>query len=258
MITRGIALAVLVMLATGCVSGPPLTDAVTQLRPYDAIYRPDGAGPFPAVILLHACLGVRTKDTRWAETLRGQGYAVLVVDSMTGRGITTLEQRQSVCQGMSLWGSTRAADVATSLEYVRTLPYVDAARLALVGFSHGAWAALDFLTGASDDDVRGLRGVVAFYPYCGMASRARWLGWQVDVPTLMLLAEKDRIVSTPSCQSIAEREAAGGRSVAVTVYPAVGHAFDWRPSPATDDAHRQVATFLADHLASARHAGTTR
>jgi dienelactone hydrolase len=105
------------------------------------------------------------------------------------------------------------------------------------------------LAGASDDDVRGLHAVVGFYPYCGMASRARWRGWHVDVPALLLLAADDRMVSTSQCESLAERALASGRSVSLTVYPHVGHSFDWRASPATDDAHRKVAAFLGAHLA---------
>jgi len=250
---RALGLALLVTLAAGCVTGtlPPPTSQLV-LRPHDTLYRPDGPGPFPAVVVLHACLGVRTKDTRWAEELRDQGYVALVVDSMTGRGLTTLDQRRGVCQGMALWGATRAGDVAASLAYLRTLPYVDGTRLALVGFSHGAWAALDFLSGASAEDVRGLHAIVGFYPYCGIASRARWLGWRIDVPTLLLLAGEDRMVSPSQCRSLAQRAAASGRPIAVTVYPDVGHAFDWRSSPATEDAHRKVGAFLAEHLDASR------
>jgi dienelactone hydrolase len=250
MIRRALGLAFLLALAAGCAAVRPAADAALQplLRPHDALYRPEGAGPFPAVVVLHGCLGVRSKDTRWAERLRDRGYVALVVDSLTGRGLTTLEQRRGVCGGWTLWGGTRAADVRASLAYLRTLPYVDGARLGVIGFSHGAWAALDLLAGASDDDVRGLRAVVGFYPYCGMASRAHWLGWRVDVPTLLLLADADRTVSSAECVSVAERVTAGGRSVAFTVYPEVGHNFDWRSSPATEDAQRRVLAFLAEHL----------
>ncbi len=242
--------AVLLALAAGCVAVLPPGDGALQpiLRPHDTLYRPDGTGPFPAVVLLHGCLGVRSKDTRWAESLRDQGYAALVVDSLTGRGLATLEQRRGVCSGWTLWGGTRAADVRASLAYLRTRPDVDARRLAVVGFSHGAWAALDFLAAASADEVRGLRGVVSFYPYCGVASRARWRGWSVDVPLLMLLGEADRVVSSERCRALAEAQAASGRPVALTVYPDVGHSFDWRSSPATEDARRRVRAFLAEHV----------
>jgi dienelactone hydrolase len=251
---RALGAILLLTLVAGCVTGGELAGPALQplLRPHDAVYRPDGPGPFPAVVVLHGCFGVRPKDTRWAEALREQGYVALVVDSMTGRGLTSFDQRRSVCQGIRLWGGTRAADVAASLAYLRTLPYVDATRLGVMGFSHGGWAALDFLAGAADDDVRGLQAVVGFYPYCGLVSRARWRGWQVDVPALLLLAADDRTVSPWQCEKLASRATENGRRVSLTVYPDVGHSFDWRPSLATDDARRKVAAFLAERLAAPR------
>ena len=114
---RGLVLTALLVIAAGCAASRPLADASLTpiLRPHDAIYRPPGEGPFPAVLVLHGCLGVRSKDTRWAESLRDDGYVALVVDSMTGRGLTTLDQRRNVCTGWTLWGGTRAADVLASL-----------------------------------------------------------------------------------------------------------------------------------------------
>jgi dienelactone hydrolase len=246
-----LALVLLVAVVAGCVATRPSADVALEpsLWPTDALYLPAGQGPFPAVVVLSGCLGVRSKDARWAERLRDRGYAVLVPDSFTGRGLATLEQRRDVCRGLTLWGGTRAADVRASLAHLRTLPQVDPSRMAAIGFSHGAWAALELLAIASDDDVRGLRAVIGFYPYCGVISRARWFGWRVDVPTLLLLAGDDRMVSAPQCQSVAEREAADGRRVVFTVYPDAGHGFDWRTSPATEDAQRRVDAFLAEHLA---------
>lgn len=232
----------------GCVSLSATEELQPILRPHDALYRPDGEGPFPAVVLMHGCAGVRRKDTWWAEAFRRQGYVALVVDSLSGRGFTTWEDRRKICLGLDLWGSTRAADLLASLTYVRSLPFVDAGRVAVVGWSHGAWATLDFLASASSEMVQGLRAVVAFYPYCGIASRASWRGFGVDVPVLMLLAEGDTIVSTDSCRRLAKGQTEQGRSVTVKVYPDVGHVFDWRESSATLDARERVREFLADRL----------
>ena len=214
------------------------------------MYRPVGEGRFPAVILLHGCAGVRSKDARWAEAFREQGYVAVVVDSLSGRGITTRADRRKVCLGLDLWGSTRAGDVLASLEYVRALPFVDGTRIAVVGWSHGAWAALDFLASARADAVQGVRAVVAFYPYCGIASVARWRGLRVDVPLLMLLAEGDTTISTGECLQLAEDEAGRGHPVTTKVYPEVGHVFDWRESAATQDARERVRAFLAHRLKS--------
>jgi dienelactone hydrolase len=246
---QGAAAAALVLaLSTGCASLPRPETLQPILRPHDVVYRPVGEGRFPAIVLLHACSGVRRKDTQWAEAFRQQGYVALVVDSLSGRGLTSREERRRICMGLDLWGSTRAGDLLASLAYLRGLPFVDAERIAVVGWSHGAWTALDFLASASPEMVRGLRAVVAFYPYCGIASLARWRGLRVGVPLLMLLAEDDNTVSTGQCLQLAEEEVQRGHPVTAKVYPEVGHVFDWRESAATRDARERVRAFLADRL----------
>jgi dienelactone hydrolase len=247
MVGRRCALVVGLLLA-GCMASPRPDALQSILRPHDVVFRPDGDGRFPAVILLHGCAGIRSKDTRWAEAFREQGYVAVVVDSLSGRGLTSRVDRRKVCLGLDLWGSTRAGDLLASLEYVRALPFVDAARIAVVGWSHGAWTALDFLATAPGEAVRGVRAVVAFYPYCGIASLARWRGLRVDVPLLMLLAEADSTVLTSECLELAEEEARRGHRVTTKVYPEVGHVFDWRDSAATRDARERVRAFLADRL----------
>jgi hypothetical protein len=58
--------------AAGCRMLPRADSLQPILRPHDAIYRPSGSGPFPAVVLLHGCAGMRRKDTQWAEGFREQ------------------------------------------------------------------------------------------------------------------------------------------------------------------------------------------
>src|SRR5689334_22080089 len=44
--------------------------------------RPDGAGPFPAAVVLHGCAGMHEATKQGlADQLVGWGYAVLLVDS---------------------------------------------------------------------------------------------------------------------------------------------------------------------------------
>jgi dienelactone hydrolase len=176
---------------------------------------------------------------------------------MTGRGLTTRDSLRTVCSGLHLWGGTRAPDVAASLAYLRTLPFVDAERIAVMGWSHGAWTALDFLATASPADLAGLRAVVAFYPYCGLASRARWNGLPADVPLLMLLAGRDSIVSPGACLGLAEAQARRGQPVTTQLYAEAGHAFDWRESPATRDARARVREFLSVFVAGSSGAART-
>src|SRR5687767_11990657 len=67
--------------------------APTQLEGY--LYRPTGAGPFPAVVAMHGCGGLFTLRDRsklaarnidWGTRLSTQGYVVLFPDSLNPRG----------------------------------------------------------------------------------------------------------------------------------------------------------------------------
>src|ERR1700748_3344905 len=50
--------------------------------------RPEGAGPFPAIVLLHSCNGNwRKLDERWGRQIAPWGYVTLTVDSFGPRGI---------------------------------------------------------------------------------------------------------------------------------------------------------------------------
>src|SRR5215472_15448022 len=67
-----------------------ITSAVSGERLPALLYRPDGPGPFPAVVIAHDCSGVGPRSSgmpgRWAEELVRLGYVVLIPDSFTPRG----------------------------------------------------------------------------------------------------------------------------------------------------------------------------
>src|SRR5262249_42616725 len=99
----------------GCAALPATEPLQPILRPQHSLYRPDGDGPLPTVVRLQGCGGVRRKARWWAEAFRDQGYVALVVDSLSGRGLSTWEDRRKICLGLDLWGSTRAGDLLASL-----------------------------------------------------------------------------------------------------------------------------------------------
>ena len=49
--------------------------------------RPKGAGPFPAVVLLHTCLGLPSERASIGERIAGWGYVALFVDDFATRGL---------------------------------------------------------------------------------------------------------------------------------------------------------------------------
>jgi dienelactone hydrolase len=67
----------LCLLLAGCgtVSFPP-ADHDIQLKITGALRKPEGAGPFPAVVLMHGCGGVQTGNQWWADDFTTWGTSL--------------------------------------------------------------------------------------------------------------------------------------------------------------------------------------
>jgi len=166
--------------------------------------RPSGRGPFPAVELLHSCLGMAENLGAYEHALTGAGYVTLFVDDFTDRG---LHETCTVDFPEGL-GDARGA-----LRYLSRLPYVDPRRVAVVGFSQGADTTLRLA------ERRGAyRAAAAFYPPC-----ANIAGSRLEIPTLILVGALDGVTPASDCAALAHEHVGEARLV---VYPGASHAFD--------------------------------
>ena len=144
--------------------------------------KPDGDGPFPAVIYLHGCAGLSASNrNRISDLMTGWGYVSLAVDSFTTRGIK---------EACTTWRAPRIADALGALLYASKLPYVDPKRIAVVGSSQGGIVVMGLASihsvniYAIPDDLT-FKAAVAFYPLCSIASA------QLAIPTLILIGALD-------------------------------------------------------------------
>lgn len=93
------------------------------------LYRPPGDGPAPLLVMAHGLGAVRSmRLDAYAERFSAAGYACLVFD-YRNFGDSGGRPRQVLDVGMQL------ADWAAAVDYARTLPGVDPARIALWGTS---------------------------------------------------------------------------------------------------------------------------
>jgi dienelactone hydrolase len=179
--------------------------------------KPDGNGPFAAIVYLHGCSGLsESTRRRIAELMTGWGYVTLAVDSFASRGI------QHACdQAMP----RRQGDALGALHYLSGLGFVDPDRVALVGASQGAGVALQI---ASTRAVRPslipeepkFAAVVAYYPPCSVAAE------QLAIPAIILIGKVDDWTPAGDCERWMERRAGKGAPVRLVVYPSAYHAFD--------------------------------
>lgn len=210
-----------------------------MLSPSYRVVKPDGAGPFPVALLFSGCDGPRDSMGRWAERLKADGWASVVVDSHGPRGLVDYEVWRLVCAGQVLMGSERAGDVLVALDDVRRMDFADPDRIALVGASHGGWAVMDLMAmnpperlpynlerlppDGPADPLAGVAGVLLLYPYCGEASLG---AWDRPLPTLFILSRDDFVAPAGECLARAEELKARGVPVETLVLDGVTHGFD--------------------------------
>src|ERR1700761_2671331 len=110
------------------------------------LYKPEGAGPFPAVIALHGCGGLsghsepvlpRYRD--WAEQLVKDGNAVLLPDSFGSRG---LGPQCRVPERHVRARRERVADIMAARQWLMQQAWSAHDRVSLMGWAAGASALL--------------------------------------------------------------------------------------------------------------------
>lgn len=251
----------------------PSLDGKTALVGY--LWKPAGAGPFPAVVMLHGRAGSYSVSAKgvysaatltqrhkvWGEFWAGRGYLALHVDSFGPRGYASgfpLHSYTSRPPEVSEQ-AVRPLDAYGALRYLRARTDVVADRVGVHGWSNGAMTVLAALAsttpGIVDPTPRGgFRAALAFYPGCREQEKQNYLPY---APLLMLLASDDEEVSPAVCQRFAERTAARGGPIDFVIYPGAQHAFDDPGSrkqsndanrAATADARQRAKEFFARHL----------
>ncbi|MDP3739015.1 MAG: dienelactone hydrolase family protein [Hyphomonadaceae bacterium] len=201
---------------------------------------PEGEGPFPVVIQMHGCGGVKKLQGRWAPVARDAGWAVLILDSYAHRKINTLQAYATVCTGMRLWGRERAGDLYAAMEWVRQQNWADHDRIVAAGWSHGGWTVLDAmalapgaemesatrLTGLPEEPLKGLVGAFVIYPFTGPGALAPSRGVRVDVPIKALVGTADVVVGNTSVERALARMKMPTAPVEIVMMQGATHAFD--------------------------------
>lgn len=196
-----------------------------------AFLKPDGDGPFPALVMVHQCAGVNQAIVLWAREAVSLGYVVLLIDSLTPRQVSTL------CfgprNGVNLFRG--AKDAFQAADHLRQYPFVDPTRLSFVGFSWGAMVGL-IVSSARYAEALGGRpfaSVASFYPGCFRVSRPNTPSFDIvsddmKQPTLVLMGATDNETPASECVEKLHEAKSAGSAVEWHVYPDTGHCWDCR------------------------------
>jgi len=222
------------------------------------VFRPKGTGPFPGVVLLHVCSGIRAYDSKWAEWLANLGYVAILPDSLSPRNMST------ACEAGRLTFREHALDGLGALAYLRSQPDVIPTKIAVMGWSHGGGATLISASARFINTTRpeggGYQAAIAFYPVC-----AAFLDGNLATPLLMLMGSADDWTPPDRCVERGTALQSAGTPIEWKVYKGAMHTFD-EPGPnrvvrisgrtyhlgydrtAAKDAHDQVQRFLKAYL----------
>ena len=230
---------------------PALADPVTLSA---ELIKPEGAGPFPAVVLMHGCSGLWTPwGDLWAGRFVRWGYVVFQVDSFGPRGYP-----DGICDSpLAVYPSTRAADAHAAKDLLKGLSFVDGDRIAVMGMSHGGSATLwavenTYFVELPRPDP--FKAAIALYPGCDQQL------YRLDAPLLVLIGEADDWTFAFKCELMV-LVGPTEHTLTLKVYPGAKHVFDvdlpdrerfghtmgFHPSAARDTEAR-VKAFLAEHL----------
>lgn len=260
----------------------PSADGRAELTGY--LFKPQGTGPFPAIVMLHGRGGpyssnvnadctlvsravpaspcnavtLSKRHVMWGNYWAEHGYLALLPDSFGprgkahgfGRGTHDDPDRADVNER-----TVRPLDAEGALAYLRQRRDVVPDRIVLQGWSNGGSTALNVLLRQGLAST-GFRGALIFYPGCGENSL---LGptLRSHVPVQLFLAADDEEVSPALCSAMAERSRQVGTTIDTTIYPGASHGFD-EPSasrqavagngPAMDDTLRRAAPLVVEWL----------
>lgn len=190
--------------------------------------KPDGAGPFPAVVILHTCAGVRRNLSHvWPAYYVNNGYVALTVDSFGSRGVGNCPNeftRVSGASGIAPFKAV-ASDAHGALAYLERQPFVKKGNVAIVGHSFGGIAIhLAILPAyATAKPASAFRAAISLYGPCvvkdGTIAMPRLA--RSPIPLLEIIGEKDERILRP-CKKHLPRHS----SVALHILPGAYHAFD--------------------------------
>ena len=256
-LTKFIVVLVLVIGLFGCgslVSFPNVkfSEADTPRTISGIINKPEGDGPFPAVVLLHTCGGLQPHVTQdWPDYLTGLGYVTLAVNSFWSRGI------RSCPTALARDRRELSRDAYGALLYLASVPFVDKNRIGVMGFSLGG-NVIDYFVGQQFAMPNGLdfKAAVNVYGDCNNLQR-----YNKTIPTTVIIGDLELDARLLPCKILAMQPPP---SVQVNILPGTYHGFDQqsnttvRPDSAgnpmlysweaTQKAREITRAFLAEHL----------
>jgi dienelactone hydrolase len=190
--------------------GLPAPEGVPGLSVKATLTKPEGKGPFPAIVMFSTAGGWQDTPRHWRKRLNAWGYVTLEVGAENEFSSNLQSQNQVL-------------DAIGALEYLQEIPYVDSNRVAVMGWDLGAETALwaiDALGWAGKHKNRFV-AAVAIYPACELIAAGQFFS-----PALIITAELDGLAKPSSCERLVKSVPSGLNVPIQKIMPDAYHWFD--------------------------------
>jgi dienelactone hydrolase len=200
---------------TGDKNGKPVSIA-------GALRLPQGSsGRVPAVVLLHGSGGVNGGHELWARQFNEMGIASLLVDSFTGRGLTSTSTNQALLGRLNM-----ILDSYRAFDMLAAHPRIDPARIAVMGFSGGGQSAL-YSSMKRFQQLWNPKAVFALHIPLYASCTITFIGdTDVTGPIRQHHGQADDYVTVEPCRPYFERLRAAGRDAQLIEYSDAQHSYD--------------------------------
>ncbi len=236
-LARGTAFVFAAWLAGVALAAPRIEQATVRNGDVDIpldIAIPEGPGPFPPVLFIHAKRGIDDNERRHITELAARGFLVVMPDWQSGRMIERWPSEHD---------PATEQDVGKALDFLLAHPKACRMPAGIVGQSRGPYYALRLAAARGKD----LAAIISYYghmqnpnaPEPDQLFRVAPEVMQITTPMLLLVGEQDfelrRMSNGRAFYALWER----GVPVEFQGYPLARRAFDFRPDQSPEE---KVAT----------------
>jgi dienelactone hydrolase len=207
--------------------------------------------------MMHGCAGVYsfsdpTKGINslyreWGDRLVAGGYVALLVDSFTPR-----QAPQNQCELPRAVVSEikdRPLDAYAGLKFLASEPYVDASKVALLGWSQGGSSVMAAMHVGRADPVYRFKAAAAFYPGCGLRNAFGGVSqstWRPYAAFMIFHGSADAVVRAGICRArVTRAQLLGATFTRIIIYRDAQHSFDAARTATAPFAEADVAAKIA-------------
>jgi carboxymethylenebutenolidase len=231
--------------------------------------KPRGVRGGPAIVQVHENIGViphrRAATRHWAD----EGFTTLTVDLYSRIGgqppqdFNSPEERR-IKAFRATFDEQSIPDLEAACAYLRTLPEVDGARIAAIGYCSGGGTLYGWVCGNN----KSLKCAVIYYGNCDLPAVCRPdnkelkridTAARLSVPLLVHHGDQDQAVAFDKAKAMVAALKTSGQPVEFHVYPGANHVFEDETHPnyhkdAAEPAWTRTVEFLRRHLGGVKRA----